>query len=530
MPARLLALLMLLLAAIAMDRAAAHSTLRSADPEDGATLARAPERIVLGFDDAVRVIDLRLVEASGRAITLPAAAQAIANRVEAVLPSALPNGVYVVSWRVTSADSHPVAGMLVFAVGTTIPPDLRLPSIEPGPAWHIANVVLRFAVVTLTLISGGGAFFAVLVSPLPALLLRRLGTIAALGAGIAILAIPARGALLLGLDAWPVAPAASWQAGLETRFGASMIIAALGLLALAATWRHAATARLTAATCGLVAIASFAVSGHAAVIAPAWICAMIVTLHVAIAAFWFGALAPLAVALDGSPTEAAAILRRFSRIAFAAVGVLIIAGGVLATLQLESPAALEATSYGRTLLAKLVGVIALVTLAGGNRLLHLPALAAGDARAVGRLRRALHAEMAAACFVLAATAILSLTTPPRAEPRFEGATEPGVAATALGARTSAVIDITPGRSGGNRVVIEILDLDGQPSNPRALEVIVQSPDSGDAVLRRVATPRREGGFAVESLDLARAGRWTITLEVRLTELELETLTTEITIP
>ena len=41
----------------------------------------------------------------------------IARRPSLTLPAGLENGTYVVAWRVTSADSHPVSGAFSFSIG-----------------------------------------------------------------------------------------------------------------------------------------------------------------------------------------------------------------------------------------------------------------------------------------------------------------------------------------------------------------------------------------------------------------------------
>ena len=533
MQPRLLALLALLVVAIATDRAAAHAVLRDAEPADGASFVQSPTRLVLSFDEPVTPISVTVVDGAGHAVALATPARAIDTRIEANLPSGLPRGLYVVAWRVTSADSHPVAGALVFAVGTTVPADFKPALTEADRGWLVANIVLRFAVTAAALISGGAAFFALLVAPLSRQLREHLAIIAGLGAGCAVLAIPARGALLLGADGFTAAIAPLWQVGVQSRLGISMVIAAAGFLALAAAWRWQTASLRIAAGCGLVVIASFAVSGHAAVVDPAWLMATLVVLHVAGAAFWLGSLAPLAVALSGPMPASLAVIQRFSRVALVAVGGLATAGAVVAAIQLETTAALEATSYGRTLLAKLLGVTALLTLAAANKLVHTPALEAGDARAVGRLRRAIHWEMAAGGCVLAVTALLSLTPPPRAEMGAElhrhAAETPGIGATATGTRISAIIEVSPGRAGHNRVLVDILDRDGQSFEPRELTFEIAHPDTGVTGLRRALKPRREGGFVLEGPEFAMPGRWKIRLQVLVGDFELETLTTEVTI-
>ena len=93
--------------------------------------------------------------------------------------------------------------------------------------------------------------------------------------------------------------------------------------------------------------AALAASGHASDAEPQWLAQPVVFLHVAAVAVWAGALAPLGLELARRSGEGEIALRRFSR-AIPGVVLLLVAGGlVLAVIQLERPAALIDTAYGR---------------------------------------------------------------------------------------------------------------------------------------------------------------------------------------
>lgn len=68
---------------------------------DGAVLDAAPSAAVLQFDEAVGLIALRLVGPDGRAVPL-GPVEAGSSVLRAAVPTRLPNGVYLLSWRVTS--------------------------------------------------------------------------------------------------------------------------------------------------------------------------------------------------------------------------------------------------------------------------------------------------------------------------------------------------------------------------------------------------------------------------------------------
>ena len=104
-----------------------------------------------------------------------------------------------------------------------------------------------------------------------------------------------------------------------------------------------------------------------------------------------------------------------------------------------------------------------------------------------------------------------------------------VGATALGARISAVLEVTPGQAGRNRILVEILGADGEALEARRVELVLAPAEPAAATPRLLRAARSAGGFAFADVDLPVAGRWTLRLEVHVSELELETLTTEVSI-
>ena len=102
--------------------ASAHAALESTVPSAGASLALAPVRIELRFSEHIRVVSggVRLIDESGRRIdrTDAVVEKGVPDVVALCVPQ-LHDGAYVVSWRVVSADGHPVRGAFTFRVGST---------------------------------------------------------------------------------------------------------------------------------------------------------------------------------------------------------------------------------------------------------------------------------------------------------------------------------------------------------------------------------------------------------------------------
>jgi len=107
-------LIALLLALAQSSPALAHASLIRAEPGDGAMLAQAPATLRLTFNEPVSPLVMRLVAPIGDVISPQIAAE---NATVTLTPPQLSRGSYVLSWRVISADGHPVGGSLLFSIG-----------------------------------------------------------------------------------------------------------------------------------------------------------------------------------------------------------------------------------------------------------------------------------------------------------------------------------------------------------------------------------------------------------------------------
>ena len=150
-----LALALLLLLA-QVGAAGAHASLVQAEPADGAVLPRAPAALTLTFNEPVAPLVFRLIGPGGEAIALAdiSAENAI---VTIALPAGLARGTHVLSWRVVSADGHPVGGVVLFSIGA---PSGAPPVGLPGdPAVRVAIWVAKLVIYLGLLVGVGGAFF-----------------------------------------------------------------------------------------------------------------------------------------------------------------------------------------------------------------------------------------------------------------------------------------------------------------------------------------------------------------------------------
>jgi copper transport protein len=216
---------LLALAAAWAGGAAAHAGLVASIPADGAVLAAPPSSVELRFTEPVTPIEVRLFAGSAAPRVLPAPKGA-SDVVKLALPANLRGGLYTVSFRVISADSHPVGGSIVFGIGERPPPHVAAAS---DSGLSRATTMLRAVRDLALLIAAGGALFALGIASFPAerSFLAAAGALAvtASAAGIGLQGADIAGASVWSLDAW--------RAGLFSSVGVSAAVAAAGAVLIA---------------------------------------------------------------------------------------------------------------------------------------------------------------------------------------------------------------------------------------------------------------------------------------------------------
>jgi hypothetical protein len=121
--------------------ASAHTALVSASPAEGSTVTEQPGQVVLTFNEAVQgqFAQLAVADANGSSHQTGEPQASGATVTQAV--GELPDGIYTVSFRVVSADGHPVTGSYQFSVAAapaapipTTPDTTSSTSPAPTPA------------------------------------------------------------------------------------------------------------------------------------------------------------------------------------------------------------------------------------------------------------------------------------------------------------------------------------------------------------------------------------------------------------
>lgn len=532
---RVLALLVWLAGVALATPVQAHAVLVETIPADRAVLAEAPAQIVLRFNEPVRAVAAQVLDQDARRVAGDDVTSTN-DKLRIGLPQTLAAGSYVVSYRVISADAHPVSGSFLFAVGP--PPETWIEQTAPAKPvvhWPAVASVARALFLAGAMVVAGGAIFLLLFHRDDRGAWRRLrpiATMAALGASIAAaLSVGLQGALIAGAGSNALLNGTVWRLGAESTRGSAALVAVIGLIVTA--FAISRSLRALALVGIATIIASFALSGHAATAMPRYVAVPVLLLHAAGAAFWLGSFVPLLTVLDNCDA-AAAIFRRFSWRAPVIVPVLLLAGLVLAILQVRHLEALPATNYGITLMLKLALVAALLAIAFINRRVLTPRLSAGRRTAFAWLRITIRAELMLGFLILMMTSILSQAIPPRslgpaeAHHHDEAARE-GVAMALMQRGRMAVIEVEPARAGRNTVSLYLTDQAGQPVSPLEVEVELANPVAGIAPLRRKLARTGAGRYQYAGPELAVAGRWSLRLDLLINDFEKAILETEIAI-
>jgi copper transport protein len=468
-----------------------------------------------------------------------------------------PQGTFTVSWRVISADSHPVAGAFTFSVGH--PSASRAPAAaQPGGSSTVGvvyGIVRAAAFASYALLVGSIAFVLLCW---PGAIARRdvrrvmlVGWAGLLAMSIATLLLQGPYGNGVGLDR--VFDSAIVSETLDSRLGAALtarlLLLALagGYLVLLCAWLGQLERRGRAYFGALgVALAlglacTWAAADHAAVGLQPAVALPVDVVHLVTMGLWLGGLATLVVVLRPAGTTSAAAhaapehaVHRFSSIATGSIVTLIATGSYQSWRQLGSWGAFGSSDYGRLLLAKLA-VFALMLLAA---LLSRRAARSREWQTVlwhstpltSTLRRSVLAEAALGAVVLGVTAMLV-----NAEPgRTATAAPPGPVHRVIrydtggpNGRGQLIVDVDPAVAGPNTVRVTVEDPDGAPHDVPELHSALTVRQLGPfpVALQHIAP----GEYVAQAVQLPYSGTWQLRVTVRTSDIDETTVATPIDI-
>lgn len=536
-----LALVLLFVLGVAAP-ADAHAVLQSTEPSGGQVLDRAPNRVVLRFDEQVEVSfgSIRVYDASGARVDVgaPAHMPSDSNAVVVSLPH-LDDGGYVVTWRVVSADSHPVHGAFSFRIGKATSADTsglsrRLLADQGGSATvgAVFAVVRWLAYLSVTLLVGGLVLVLFAWKNLFSDRRARVIVISAAAVALAttVLGIGLQGAYAGGLDLAAVTHSAVWRSVLETRFGhvwasRGVVLAIAGLLLVPLRGGRRQIPLLAAVAAVAVALAaSFGLAGHPAAGNDVAVAVVADVLHVGAVSVWLGGLLLLACVTLARRREDGGegiVVERFSAIALGCVIVIITTGAFQTWRQVGSLDGLTKTTYGNLLLVKL-GLFALliVLAAGSRRWLRARRTSRSE---FAPLRRRVAGEAVLGIAILAVTALLVNAQPARSALALPYSGE------LRAAHVLVDVVVDPAKAGPMGVHFYTLTPEGGVKAVKQLTATFELPDKQIAPIPIPLTQAGPGHFLAAGFDLPLPGRWRLTVNVLLDEFTQEQMTATVTI-
>jgi copper transport protein len=542
----------------------AHAQLGSTEPVGGTAVATSPPRVVLHFGESVEIPlgSIRVFASpSGKQIETGAASHpdGQGSSVAVKLPK-LDKGTYIVTWRVTSADSHPVHGAFTFIVGSgkgsSEDAALAAKLLSSGggsTAVGAVYAVIRFVAFAALVLLVGGFLFVTLVWPAGAGLARPrrlLWTAWAATAVTTVIGIPVQGVYAAGLPLSKVLSSTVLSGVLGERFG-RMSVARLVLLILMAAvlvllGRRAGSEAGAApppraivaagALLGIGLLVTPVLSGHEATQDLVPLAVMSDVVHLTAVSLWLGGLALLAAAVlpRRLPDELSAVVPRFSRIALGAVVVILVTGVFQGWREVRTVPALTQTTYGKLLIVK-VALFALLVGLGffSRRFVHaryrVPAArrlsfgpgaatdAATDEETVSRLRRTVGAETVIAVVVLAVTALLVNAQPARSALAQPFSTE---------MRSDQVlVDVTvdPAKAGPAALHFYTLSPQGAVQEVQDLTASLTLPSQDVGPLAVPVQRAGPGHFTATGFNVPLRGKWTLEVKVLLSDIDEATV-------
>ncbi|MFI5658063.1 copper resistance CopC/CopD family protein [Streptomyces sp. NPDC051684] len=599
--------------------ASAHAALTGSDPKQGAVVDAAPKKVSLTFSESVAISDgaMRVLDPAGKRVDDGKIAHSGGTTYTVGLHSGLPDGTFTVAYQVVSADSHPVAGAYTFSVGapsktSAVVADQNAGGGVVGGIYDVARYV---SYAGFALLVGGAAFVlgcwrrgagskpvqrvvagawtALTAATLLMLLMRgsytgsgKFGDIfdmsllgqvlqtktgAALTSRLLLLAAAALFiAVLFGAYAKKNDEATEGEGGTEAKerndltFGLS-VGGAVVAAGLAATW---------------------AMAEHASTGLQAGLAMPVDVLHLLAVAAWLGGLTTLLVALYRVPTIEGSAVRRFSRVAFCSVLVLVATGLYQSWRQVGSWSALTGTTYGQLLMVK-VGLVAVLVgvawisrkwtaritetvaaapvaeqqtseekepvsvAAGGKgadpeRAAQLARQRAAMASAREKrvrdadphrfgLRRSVLVEAGIAVVLLGVTTVLTSTEPGRTEEEAKSATSAAQAQTGplslkipfdtggADGKGTALLEMDPGRTGNNEMHLYIERPNGKAFDVPEVKIALTQEAKKIGPLPVVPDHIATGHWTASGVQLPVAGDWKVALTVRTSDIDQITI-------
>lgn len=504
----------------------AHASLNATSPRDGAVVEEAPTSFVLTFSEPVSPLALNLIRPGGTTTELTGF-EVKDKAVEIVAPTDLDRGTHVLTWRVVSADGHPVGGSVVFSVGevSSAPPIIE----DAGDKVVQAGLWLtKLAIYAGLFIGIGGVFAGAWLAPRSRPGIGIGATAVVLGIAGTILSVGLQGLDALGASIFRFFDLLMWTTGMGTSYGMTVLVMLMALLCalLALLATSLPLARLLSLASLVAGAGALALSGHASAAEPQLLMRPAVFLHAATITLWIGALVPLGLALRANSAEAIPALKRFSAFIPYAVTALVAAGMALTMIQVQDPAALLTTNYGRLLVAKLTLLVILFALAAYNRYRLTRPAEQGEDSARRSLVRSIVMETMLVLVILGIAAGWRFTPPPRS--LAIAATQPAAVHIHTD-KAMADVTITPGRAGPVSVSAVLMTGDFGPLDAKEVTFVFANAAAGIEAFQRNAEKPGDGTWRADGIVLPLPGTWALRIDILISDFEMTRIEADVEI-
>ncbi|HKD96835.1 MAG TPA: copper resistance protein CopC, partial [Micromonosporaceae bacterium] len=356
--------------------AEAHAALIRTDPVQNAVLSKPPSEIVITFSEAVHPEKnhIFVIDPQGKRIG-DGDPRAVGSDLHIPVRTDVPSGTYLVSFRVISADGHPVGGGYSYSVGAPSPGGA--PKLINGGA---TDKVVATGVSAMQFVGFVGLVLVlgptmVLIAMWPRRLDRRqpikvaytgLGLIGASTLiGLYLQAPYGSGASLFDVSGSDISYVMDSQLGRAYLVRLAVVVVLGFLLRPVLAGRGARPDFWLLGILGLVGIATWPLSGHPSTTTVPPLTVVADSAHLISVGIWLGGLVMLAFFLlrRANVRELGAILPVWSNWAMLAISVLVLSGTAQALIEIGTVHALVSTTYGRLIIAKVSLLVVILAFA-----------------------------------------------------------------------------------------------------------------------------------------------------------------------
>ncbi|MBA3489755.1 MAG: copper resistance protein CopC/CopD, partial [Longispora sp.] len=436
-------------------------------------------------------------------------------------------GTYLVSYRVISADSHPISGGYSFSIGVPSATSATVGlggSAEVDPVVSVLIQVARYlGFIGIALVVGAVLFASTLWPsrlPLPGKLVWTGVALIAVStvAGLYLQAPYATGSSLTNVSGDDLrAVLHEGRFGFAGQVRLAIVIASIPFLHRVLSRKALRSDWILLAILGVGAAFTWPFAGHPGATSVPVMTVAADMVHLLAMSVWIGGLVVLFAYLlpKGTESELRALLPVWSRWAIWSVAVLAITGLAQSLIQVGALSELVDTRYGQLLLLK-VGIFLLVL-----------ALAAGARRMVRSggvsLRGTVVTEMAGLALMLAVTTVLVQTIPARTASTASVSTGAPYAATATSKHYRLLINIDPGKLGNNSMHLYASTPDGKPIKVLKWKATIALPSNNIESIDVPLLPLSDDHTSGE-LTFPTAGAWRLSCTLLVSEVDQSTVT------